>query len=64
MNVPYSQILTSFTRGETASLDSGFLLFPGAFRASQLMLVVKNLPANVGDAGDMGSIPGFGRSPE
>ena len=24
--------------------------------------VVKNLPANAGDAGDMGSIPGSGRS--
>ena len=26
--------------------------------------MVKNLPANEGDAGDMGSIPGSGRSPE
>ena len=25
--------------------------------------VVKNLPANAGDAGDKGSIPGSGRSP-
>ena len=25
--------------------------------------VVKNLPANAGDAGDMDSIPGLGRSP-
>ena len=25
--------------------------------------VVKNLPVNVGDTGDMGSIPGQGRSP-
>jgi len=25
--------------------------------------VVKNLPANAGDTGDMGSIPGSGRSP-
>ena len=25
--------------------------------------VVKNLPANAGDAGDAGSIPGLGRSP-
>ena len=24
---------------------------------------VKNLPANAGDTGDMGSIPGSGRSP-
>ena len=28
------------------------------------MLVVKNLPANVGDTGDAGSIPGSARSPE
>ena len=26
--------------------------------------MVKNLPANAGDAGDMGLIPGSGRSPE
>ena len=26
--------------------------------------MVKNPPANAGDAGDMGSIPGSGRSPE
>ena len=31
--------------------------------SSQVMLVVKNLPASAGDARDMGSIPGLGRSP-
>ena len=31
--------------------------------ASQGLLVVKNPPANAGDARDMGSIPGLGRSP-
>ena len=31
--------------------------FPGA-------QVVKNLPANTGDSRDMGSVPGWGRSPE
>ena len=31
--------------------------------ASQVALVVKNLPANAGDLRDMGSIPGLGRSP-
>ena len=31
--------------------------------ASQVALVVKNPPANAGDIGDMGSIPGWGRSP-
>ena len=28
-----------------------------------MSLVVKNLPANAGDAGDAGLIPGLGRSP-
>ena len=31
--------------------------------ASQVVLVVKNLPANAGDARDMGLIPGSERSP-
>ena len=31
--------------------------------ASQVVLVVKNPPANAGDVRDMGSIPGSGRSP-
>ena len=31
--------------------------------ASQVALVVKNLPANAGDMRDTGSIPGLGRSP-
>ena len=31
--------------------------------ASQVVLVVKNLPASTGDIKDMGSIPGLGRSP-
>ena len=31
--------------------------------ASQMVLVLKNLPANVGDLRDTGLIPGWGRSP-
>ena len=31
--------------------------------ASQVVLVVKNLPASAGDIKDAGSIPGLGRSP-
>ena len=31
--------------------------------ASQVALVVNNLPANAGDIGDAGSIPVLGRSP-
>ena len=37
-----------------------FLAFWGA---SQVVLVVKNLPANAGDVRDPSSIPGLGRSP-
>ena len=42
-----------------------FLLFFffGGVLASQVALVVKKLPANVGDIRDIGSIPGSGRSP-
>ena len=29
-----------------------------------MVLVIKNLPANVGDVRDAGLIPGLGRSPE
>ena len=32
-------------------------------QASQVVLVVKNPPANAGDKRDAGSIPGLGRSP-
>ena len=32
-------------------------------RGSQVVLVVKNLPASVGDIRDIGSISGLGRSP-
>ena len=31
--------------------------------ASQVSIVVKNMPASVGDVRDMGLIPGSGRSP-
>ena len=36
---------------------------PPATWASQVLLMVKNLPANAGDVRDPGSIPGLGRSP-
>ena len=36
----------------------------GLWGASQVVLVVKNPPANAGDGRDSGSIPGLGRSPE
>ena len=34
----------------------------GVDRASQMVLVVKNLPANAGDIRDTGSVPGLERS--
>ena len=40
-----------------------FVLIAVVNRASQVALAVKNLPANAGDIRDMGSIPGWGRSP-
>ena len=43
---------------------SGRFFTVWATRASQVALVVKNLPANAGDITDVGSIPGSGRSLE
>ena len=43
-------------------MPQSFLNNTKSSRASQVVLVVKNLPANAGDARDMGSIPGLGRS--
>ena len=44
------------------TLNRLFTYFLVLFWASQVALVVKNLPANAGDARDTGSIPGWGRS--
>ena len=38
-------------------------MFYGNCGASQGVLVVKNWPANAGDTGDLGLLPGLGRSP-
>ena len=51
-----------------ASAEIDFLekcknIFPLVAWASQAALMVKNLPANEGNIGDVGSIPGFGRYP-
>ena len=48
--------------GSDIQKEMGFLSMYPSHGASQVALVVKNLPANVGDAKDMGSIPGSGRS--
>ena len=50
--------LLGFT--ELANKRTGWL---GKFGASQVALVVKNLPASAGDVRDTGSIPGLGRFP-
>ena len=47
-------------------LQPTWRIFQGTYTkdgASQVMLMVKNPPANVGDSGDMGSVPTPGRSP-
>ena len=38
-------------------------IYDSTMGASQVALVVKNLPANAGDIRDLGSTPGSGRSP-
>ena len=39
-----------------------FILLYTFYRASQVVLVAKNLPANAGDVRDLGLIPGSGKS--
>ena len=51
---------------ENLRVTDYFWLFENQYslkRTSQVVLVVKNLPANRGDMKDLGSIPGSGRSP-
>ena len=70
------QVLMGWTRIESSQRDpeslcfikqtllsSDFCLHSGPLRASQVALMVKNPPANAGDPRDVGSIPGWGRSP-
>ena len=49
-----------FTRKGCGPILGGDRTFLGA---SQVVLVVKNLPVNIGNIRDRGSIPGSGRSP-
>ena len=44
-------------------VGQGWAEVGGVFWASQVVLVVKNPPANTGDARDVSFIPGLGRSP-
>ena len=50
-------------RGHKESDMTERLFFMPFFGASQMVLAVKNLPANAGDIRDVGSVPGSGRSP-
>ena len=52
-------------RGKLAGSRFSLVLFvfPKASKGFPGGTMVKNLPANAGDTGDMGSIPGSGRSP-
>ena len=43
--------------------DITLLTVPIQFGVAQVVLVMKNLPANARDLRDVGSIPGLGRSP-
>ena len=56
--------LQFFTLRFIAYVNIRFICMYVLIRASQVALVVKNLPADGGDRRDTGSIPGLGRSPE
>ena len=49
---------TCFPQEKPAAFSPRYVAKP-----SQVILVVKNLPANAGDVRDVGLIPGSGRSP-
>ena len=60
------EILASYYTSLTSTRECRFIRHldsNGKTLASQMALVVKNLPANAGDARDLGSISGSGRSP-
>ena len=62
-----SRVFPGVRQGEDKTIPQDKRLggFEGTFRdpAAQLVLVVKNSPANVGDIRVEGSVPGLGRSP-
>ena len=72
--LPNRQKQSSSHAGHWAELDTFQVFLPQGISvagrqkgiqrcASQVVLVVKNLPANAGDIRDAGVIPGSGRSP-
>ena len=54
--------ICDFTVLKTVNIYPSYLLHANHW-ASQVVLVVENLPANAGDIRDSGLIPGLGRSP-
>ena len=58
-SVPISQCFTNANYPYQITVCVGYCLY----WASQVVLVVKNLPASAGDKRDVGSIPGSERSP-
>ena len=66
---PTSQFFESGSQSIRASASISLQMFlfffsgiEDSYRVSQMVLVVKNMPANAGDIRDAGLIPGWGRS--
>ena len=60
----YKSSSSSTSRGlSLANISMSFLVASLSPRASQVVLVVNNLPASAGDLRVVGSVPGSGRSP-
>ena len=62
-NLPAMQETQVQSLGQEDPLEKGMVTYSSILWASQVALVVKNLPASVGDVRDPGSVPGSGRSP-
>ena len=62
-SVSGARIQPPLSRGPPLLESRGAVVAPLPVRASQVVLVVKSLPANVGDTQDAGLIPGLGSSP-
>jgi len=56
-------VFTNFRNPDVTGIMKKGDLLVHITRASQVVLVVKNLPASSGDMRDKDSVPGLGRSP-
>ena len=59
-STPRFPVLCILANGDIASYIGHYF---SIYRASQVVLVVENLPADAGNIRDAGSVPGSGRSP-